>query len=224
MNHWSWTQLICKCNFKNANCKCKHTYIQLKWWCCCCYRYHRHHFYKCFTVHNINFSMHCMCAVKFHINAPKWRVNILFSCIHCIIYIFYRRCQCNSFDSLKPSNLIECHRKISADWNCGIESSSFEEWSTKGIDKFPLYSSYIFLFFPLNIDFQAIVFFCWWKYVCMQNDFEKYPHFSHVESKRGLLYDVVGGSLWKIEFPMQYEMCIEMKVNHYWKLLCQIWR
>lgn len=26
MNHWIWTELICKCNFKNANCKCKHTF------------------------------------------------------------------------------------------------------------------------------------------------------------------------------------------------------
>lgn len=58
------------------------------------------------------------CAVCVRINAPKWRVNILFGSIHCIIY-FYRRCmqwlcffECAYLYTLKPSNLIKCHVKV----------------------------------------------------------------------------------------------------------------
>lgn len=151
MNHWSWTQLICKCNFKNANCKCKHTHthIHLKWLMVLLPQ--SPPFLQMLRSTSYQFHVLCVCArcSEVQINAPKWRVNILFSCIHCIIY-FYQRCMqwFWFFEyTLKPSNLIKCHVKIYVDWNYGIESSIFEEWNAQGIDKFPLHSSYILLFF-----------------------------------------------------------------------------
>lgn len=68
-------------------------------------------------------------------------------------------------------NQMSC-KSIHADWNCGIESSSFEEWHTQDIDKFPLHSSYISPFFHCtSISEQLFSFVDVYECaVCMKND------------------------------------------------------